>query len=112
MNDRFILFIPLGDASITFFEIKCSGWLDEEDRNTMADAQDHNALLTYKVYQRTVRNGTRINSLLEESSKLLFNTSLPASHAFNPQYVTYLLDTHVQSFDMKKKRRISAVRCR
>lgn len=84
-----------GDASITFFEIKCSGWLDEEDRNTMADAQDHNALLTYKVYQRTVRNGTRINSLLEESTEPIVKAYLgigDPSNDYNSTIVVYVID--------------------
>lgn len=104
-------FLHLGNASITFFEIKCTGWLDEEDRNTKDDALDQNALLTYKVYQNSVRNGTRITSLLEESSKLLFSSPFQLHKHPTTKHVKYRWGTHVQSFDIEKKR-ISAVRCK
>lgn len=33
-------FLYLGNVSIMFFEIKCMGWLDEEDRNMKDDSLD------------------------------------------------------------------------
>lgn len=99
----FSFFYP-GNASITFFEIKCTGWLDEEDRNTKDDTLDQNALLTYKVYQNSVRNGTRIISLLEESSKLLFSTPFQLHKHPTTKHVEYLWGTHVQSFDIEKQK--------
>ncbi|XP_061175577.1 uncharacterized protein LOC133184503 [Saccostrea echinata] len=86
-----------GEASITYFEIKCKDWKDEEDRNIMDDTVDMFASLKYKIYQYSVRNGTLVTSYLGESTepnaKVYLGIGDP-SNDYNSNITIYIYDKY------------------